>query len=574
MDPTPETLLPSKFPVMTPRTTGAEAAAVEDALEIDRVILSNSPRLYIREAWSVVEPSTTYLENWHIDLIAEHLEAVTAGEIKRLLINMPPRYMKSTCVSVMWPTWVWTRERMAGRPHNQALEGPGTKWVFASYADELRTKHSLDRRKLLQSEWYRARWPKGAELTSDQNVKTLFSNSSSGVMLATTMLGAGTGLGGNYIVIDDPHKTREEPQSKEVESQVAAYGDTFATRHDDKKQGVTVIVMQRINDNDLSAHVMKTIEEGYVHLKIEAEASEHRIIVFPRTGRIVTRNQGDLLWESREGPDEIRRQKAVMGRWKYAAQYQQDPLPEGGSIFLREWFMHRFHRDPRTDLPLGAKLRMVVQSWDTAAKKKEANDYWACTTWGLVVGEDVRIRMLDLVKERMEYTEGRQRVKDQWAKWKPTAVLIEDSSSGTAVISDLRTAGIPLLPISPAGSDKEANARAVSPMFESGMILLPEGADWADDYIESMTRFPKGQHDDDVDSTSQALNYLRRRQHGVMEYIEGELAKEKEKNLCDNPKCNKGEEGKRKTLGFNMEIVQAGAARYCSRFCAAQGSLR
>src|ERR1700726_1947332 len=164
----------------------------------DRVVLSNSLRLYIREAWHVVEPSTVYLENWHIDLIAEYLEAVTAGQIKRLLINMPPRYAKSTCVSIMWPTWGWAREPFPGKPHNPALEGPGTRWIFASYADELRTKHSLDRRKLLQSEWYRARWPKPAELTSDQNVKTLFSNSSSGVMLATTMSGAATGVGGSY----------------------------------------------------------------------------------------------------------------------------------------------------------------------------------------------------------------------------------------------------------------------------------------------------------------------------------------------------------------------------------------
>src|SRR6202045_2530709 len=134
--------------------------------------------------------------------------------------------------------------------------------------------------------------------------------------------------------------------------------------------------------------------------------------------------------------------------------------------------------------------------------------------------------MLDRTMDRMEYVEGRQKVKDQYAKWDMvTVVLVEDSSSGQAILSDLRTTGIPLLPISPAGSDKEANARAVSPMFEAGMILLPEGAQWIDDYVESMTRFPKGRHDDDVDSTSQALNYLRRRQHGVMEYIERELAK-------------------------------------------------
>src|SRR4030088_833497 len=138
-------------------------------------------------------------------------------------------------------------------------------------------------------------------------------------MFATTMTGASTGLGGNYIVIDDPHKTKEESQSAEVKAQVAVYGDTFATRHDDKKQGVTVIVMQRINDNDLSAHVLATKEEGYVHLKIEAEATGRQVFSFPRSLREFTREPGDLLWESREGPFEIRRQKAVMGKWKSAA---------------------------------------------------------------------------------------------------------------------------------------------------------------------------------------------------------------------------------------------------------------
>ena len=525
-------------------------------------MLRNDLRLYIRQAWHVVEPSTVYLENWHIDLIAEHLEAVTLGQIKRLLINMPPRQSKSTCVSIMWPTWVWTREAFLDKPHNPVLDGPGTRWIFAI---PMQTNSAPNTRSIAVNSCNPSgignAGRKPAELTSDQNVKTLFSNSSSGVMLATTMSGAAIGMGGSYIVLDDPHKTKEEAMGAEIQSQVRAYSDTFATRHDDKKQGVTVIVMQRINDNDLSAHVLATKEEGYLHLKIEAEAPERKVIVYPRSGKILVREAGELMWPEREGPSEIARMKAVMGKWVYSAQYQQDPIPEGGAIFQRGWFSHRFHRDPDTGMPLGAKLRMVIQSWDTAAKKKESNDYWACTTWGLVVGEDARIRMLDRTMDRMEYVEGRQKVKDQYAKWNmATAVLVEDSSSGTAIISDLRMAGIPLLPISPAGSDKEANARAVSPMFESGMILLPEGAEWADEYIESMCRFPKGQHDDDVDSTSQALNYLRRRQHGVMEYIERELAKENEKNLCRNPKCTNGEEGKRKKLGYNMEIVQTGRA--------------
>ena len=168
----------------------------------------------------------------------------------------------------------------------------------------------------------------------------------------------------------------------------------------------------------------------------------------------------------------------------------------------------------------------------------------------------------------MEYTEGRQKILDLNRLWRPTVILIEDSSSGTAIISDLKSTGIPLRPISPVGSDKESNARAVSPMFEAGMILLPRGASWANDYIESMIRFPKGAHDDDVDSTSQALNYLRKRRDGVMEFIRGELAKDAEKELCANLECTNGENGKRKKLGFNMEIVRRGGYRWCSDNCA------
>jgi predicted phage terminase large subunit-like protein len=443
--------------------------------------------------------------------------------------------------------------------------------MFASYADDLAARLSSQRRRLIESPWCQERWPEGTRLTSDQNEKRYFSNSSSGQMRATTMSGSITGLGGNYLVIDDPHKLGEGGSGKEIETQINQYRYALSSRHDNKKLGATVIVMQRINDKDLSAHVLEN-DEGYVHLKLEAEATANKTITFPRSGRIYTRNAGDLLWLQREGPAEIEKQKKSMGKWAYAAQYQQDPIPEGGSIFQRPWFDHRFVAE-RDGIPFGKKVRMVIQSWDTAAKKKESNDFWACTTWALVVGDE-RISMLDYWKARMEYTEGRQKIKDLSNRWRPTAILIEDSSSGTAIISDLRTIGIPLLPMSPAGADKESNARAVSPMFEASMIWLPSGAPWADEYIESMIRFPKGQHDDDVDSTSQALNYLRRRKHGVMEYIEQELAKELEKKLCRNAKCTTGENHQRKKLGFNMEIVQAGPNRFCSRFCAAQYSLQ
>jgi hypothetical protein len=186
--------------------------------EVERGVYRNNLYEYMKAAWPVIEPAP-FLPNWHIELIAEYLEAVTYGKIKRLLINLPPRFMKSTCVSILWPTWVWTRSPIEGQPHDPALEGPGTRWMFVSYADDLAALLSSQRRRLIESLWHQERWPESGQLTSDQNEKRYFSNSSSGQMRATTMSGSITGLGGNYLVIDDPHKLGEGGSGKEIETQ-------------------------------------------------------------------------------------------------------------------------------------------------------------------------------------------------------------------------------------------------------------------------------------------------------------------------------------------------------------------
>jgi len=279
---------------------------------VERGVYRNNLRAYIKAAWPVIDPAP-FLPNWHIDLIAEYLEAVTYGEIKRLLINLPPRFMKSTCVSILWPTWVWTRSPIEGQAHEPALEGPATRWMFVSYADDLAAQLSSQRRRMIESGWYQERWPECGRLTTDQNEKRFFSNSFSGQMRATTMSGSITGLGGSYLVIDDPHKVGEGGSGKEIETQISQYRNTFSSRHDNKKLGATVIVMQRINDKDLSAHVLEN-DEGYVHLKLEAEAPANKVITFLRSGKIQTRNAGDLLWPEREGPAEIEKQKKSMGK--------------------------------------------------------------------------------------------------------------------------------------------------------------------------------------------------------------------------------------------------------------------
>jgi len=290
------------------------------------------------------------------------------------------------------------------------LEGPGTRWLFASYADELRTKHSLDRRKILQSDWYREHWPKPSELTSDQNVKTLFTNSSSGVILVIAMLGTVTSVRDSYVVLDDPHKAKEEAGSKEIDAQVRAYGDTFATRFDDEKRGAIVIVMQRINDTDLSAHVMKAVEEHYVHVKIEAEAPSRRVITFPVASSCASmaiccgkhaKAVRDMPAGGRYGAVEVCSTSISKTRFRKADRSfsasgpvtasNAIPTPSGRSALSCEW-------SSRVGTPRRRKRRTTTSG---------------SVRRGFAVGADTRIRMLDLLKVRMEYVEGGQSVQDQ-----------------------------------------------------------------------------------------------------------------------------------------------------------------
>ena len=279
---------------------------------------------FMGQAWPVLEPETQFLPNWHIDLICEYLEAVTAGEITRLVINLPPRYMKSLLVSVLWPIWEW-------------LRAPQTRWLFASYSDSLSTKHSLDRRMVLQSPWYRDRWGDRFQLTSDQNEKTEYRNDRRGVMTATSVGGSATGKGGNRIVVDDPHNPVQAESDRQRQQALDFFLMTLSTRLDDKRKGAIVVIMQRLHTRDLTS---VCLDHGYTSLILPAEAEDPTTVTFPRSGRTIIRGVGDLLWPEREGQEDLARQKVALGSYAYAGQYQQRPSPRGGGLFKRSWWKY------------------------------------------------------------------------------------------------------------------------------------------------------------------------------------------------------------------------------------------
>ncbi|MFQ5985300.1 MAG: phage terminase large subunit [Alphaproteobacteria bacterium] len=450
-----------------------------------RAVLRQDLSSFIAKVFETVDPGTPFLPNWHIDLIAEYLEACARGEVTRLVINLPPRHLKSICVSVAWPAWLLGRD-------------PAAKIMAASYSQGLSLKHSLDCRLVVQSSWYRRIFPR-VKLAPDQNEKHKFQTTMRGHRIATSVGGTATGEGGNFLIVDDPHNPRQALSRPSRQAALDWFDQTFSNRLNDKKRGVIVVVMQRLHLNDLTGHLIE--KGGWHHLTLPAEAEAPTSIAF---GRIrVVRESGSLLHPAREGPAEIARAKRELGTYAYAAQYQQRPRPLEGGLVKIDWF-RRFRTPPATPL-------RIVQSWDTAHKGRAVNDPSVCGTWAET--ED-GFYLVDVVRRRMGYPELKRAAKSLAAKWTPAAILIEDKASGQSLIQDLRAeTRLNLIAVRPE-SDKVTRMSAVSPAIEAGRVYLPDSAPWLVDYEAEMTSFPESPHDDQVDMTSQFLEWAAERHAG------------------------------------------------------------
>lgn len=439
-----------------------------------------SLREYIAQAWHVVEPSSQFVRGWHIDAIAEHLEAVTRGEIRNLLINMPPRHMKSLAVSVFWPTWEW-------------LTAPERRWLYASYAQSLSIRDSLKCRRVIESPWYQFNWGHLYQLTGDQNAKTRFENDKTGYRIATSVGGSATGEGGDRIVCDDPHNVQESESDTIRDGVLRWWDEVMSTRLNDPKTGTRVIVMQRVHEADLSGHVLG--QGGYEHLCLPAEFEGGKR--YTAIGWSDPRNElGELLWPEQFGSKELTDLKSRLGSYAAAGQLQQRPSPAEGGMLKRHWW--RFYREaPST-------FDEIIQSWDMAFKDTKASDYVVGQVWGRKGADKY---LLDQTHDQINFPATVQAVRTLSAKWpKAHAKLVEDKANGTAVIATLQHEIAGLIPVEPQGG-KIARASAVSPQIEAGNVYLPDPsiAPWVHDFIEECAAFPNGAHDDQVDAMSQAL---------------------------------------------------------------------
>jgi len=451
---------------------------------------------FTREAWKILEPGKPLLWNWHIDLICEYLELVSAGKIQQLLINIPPRYMKSLLVSAIWPAWEWTRY-------------PTMRYLFCCYSQSLSTDLSINRRDIIESEWYRTKWPR-VKMKSDQNLKTEFENVQRGKMIATSVGGRATGKGGDRVIIDDLINPEQAYSEKEREKSKLYYNRTLSTRLDNKMLGAFVVIEQRLHVKDFTSLLVK--EGGWTHLVIPVENTGKEALeyTFPKSGRVKEMAPGEILWAEREGRDELDKVKKRLGSRSYEAQGLQNPKSEEGSILKRCFW--RFYTklptriDPKTGKALLTELIFedIIQSWDCAFKETSTSDFVVGQVWGRIGADRY---LLDQVRERMGITKTMAAIVAMSEKW-PRAVrkLIEDKANGSAVMELLKQKVPGLIPINPEKS-KIARARAIEPIQESGNIFLPapEIAPWIESLIDECAE--EGDNDDQLDALTQANNY-------------------------------------------------------------------
>ena len=479
-------------------------------LDIQAELADRSLREMIPFAWDILEPGTEFLPNWHIDLLCEYLEACNSRQIKRLIINVPPRYFKSGLVNVIFPTWVW-------------LNNPSERFISTSYAQNLSTLHSVSRRRIFESDRFQHYFGDRFRMTTDQNVKTEYENDKRGRMVATSVGGTVTGKGGNIILFDDPHNPKQAVS--DVQRQVAIdYMDmTLSTRLDDKKNGVIILVMQRLHEKDLTGHLLA--KGGWEHVNLPCISTRKQIITSPISKKIITRPRGHILWESREGKHELEQVKRDLGSFAFAGQYQQDPAPSDGGKLKRIWW--NFYNV----LPPGWN-RYIIHSWDATFKGTAKSDFVAGQVWSRTSNKKY---LLKSIKKKLTFTQTIKAIValvNQYPDY--IKILVEDKANGPAIIDTLQSHFDSIMPVNPDG-DKESRADAVSPMIENGEVYLPCECDptewnatpikdrtieqlnaiikpmWVDDYIDSCARFPNGEHDDDVDAMTQALRMLRSR---------------------------------------------------------------
>ena len=431
----------------------------------------------------------TIHDNFHIQLLCAEVDRVRTASSVRLAIALPPRSLKSIIASIALPAWLLG--------HDPAIE-----IVCVSYGQELSDKLAADCRRIMLSPWYRRLFP---ATHLDRQAVNHLATTHGGKRYATSVGGALTGMGADVIIVDDPMKADEALSDADRSRANEWARHTLFTRLNDKAKDRIVIVQQRLHEDDMIGHVMLLAGFELLAFAAIAQDDERHTIRTPFGQLYHERKAGEALHPSREPLAVLEKQRSLLGTEFFAAQYLQSPTPPGGGLVKTSWFN-------RYDLAAKPPFTRIVQSWDCASKPSELSDYCVCTTWGVTWTKE--IFLIHVFRQRLEYPELKRKVRQLAEDHTAGVVVIEDAASGIQLVQELRREGFArITPVKPKG-DKTMRMAAQTAMIEAGRVFIPRDAPWLSDYLHELAMFPKGRHDDQVDSTAQALAHIGAPQPG------------------------------------------------------------
>ena len=496
--------------------------------KIERSLCETSLAAFIRHAWHIIEPGQPYIHGWHIDFICAHLEAITDGVefedgefYNRLLINVPPGTMKSLITNVFWPAWEWGPR---GMPH--------LRYVCTAHNGQLAIRDGLRMRRLIQSEWYQGHWGDTVTLTGDQNQKTKFENTATGFRQATAFESL-TGARGDRVIIDDPHSVDSANSEQQRQSTITTFLEAIPTRLNNPDRSAIVVIMQRLHEEDVSGVILDQ-QLGYDHIMLPMRYEQARAAPTMLGWEDPRTEEGELLFPARFPLNVVDRDERAMGPYATAGQFQQSPVPRGGGIVKPEWWQ-------LWEQPTYPQIEYVVLSLDTAYTEKAENDPSAFTIWGVFdapsttmanrtqdrygktieyrtayqsgdLAQTPKLMMMYAWAKKVEFHELVESVADAARRFKVDKILIENKAAGHSVAQELRrlfaNENYFVQMYDPKTLDKLARLYSVQHIFAERMVYAPD-KDWAEMVIRQVSTFPKGKHDDLVDTVSMGVKHLR-----------------------------------------------------------------
>jgi predicted phage terminase large subunit-like protein len=446
-----------------------------------RALLATDFMAFIEYTFGVVRPGAPFKPNWHIEAIAHKLSQVASGEVKRLIITVPPRNLKSICASVALPAWFLGHY-------------PSERVVAVSYSDQLAKVHANDFRRVVNDPLYQATFPSmRLERDTDREITT----TKRGRRYATSIEGTLTGLGGNLVVIDDPLKLGDAHSEAVRKRTLEWYRSTLVTRPDDKKAARIVVVMQRVHQDDLVGYLQE--QGGFEVLNLPAVAQVTASYDVGH-GHTYVRQKGELLHPDHEPASVLLGLKKDMGPISFSAQYQQCPIPLGGNIIKRKWLTT--YRDSDITRQDGDR---TIMSWDIALSEQETGNYSA----GVVLLRRKEIYfILEVLRGRYPFETLKHKILDVKKRYGRGELLIEESPISLGLIQSIEEKRINVTPYRP-DRDKRARLIAQTDLFAGGSIRFPERAAWLEEFVAELLAFPGGRYDDQVDALTQGLAWGR-----------------------------------------------------------------